>query len=136
MAIRIIHQVTIAVSEDLAEPQKQLLFARDADLVKQTIDNYTRQVSGNFTVPDAGDETFDIGDIVSPAKGLYLEVSADCSVHLSGDPNAIIVRLPPSPQTGAKAKLFVEADVTSLRVVASEGVPVSGTYCFWGGGTA
>jgi hypothetical protein len=127
--------VILTASEDLASPQKQILFARDADLSKQTIDTYTKQVSGNVDVADAGDETFGIGDIASPAKGLYLEVSAACSVYLSGDPNPLVLRLPPSPQSGAKAKLFVEADITSFRIEATEGVAVAGTYCLWGGGT-
>lgn len=135
MAIRIIHQLVITVSEDLESPQKQLLFARDADLVKQTIDTYTKQTSGNFSVIIAGDETFGIGDIATPAKGLYLEVTADCSVYLSGATDPIVMRLPPSPQTGARARLVIEGDVSSLRVVASAGVAVDGTYCFWGGGT-
>jgi hypothetical protein len=135
MPIRIIHQVALTVSEDLAEPQKQLLFKRDLDFTKQTIDTYAKQASQNFNVPDLGDETYAIGDIDSPAKGLYLEVSADCTVYLSGSTDGIILRLPPTPQSGAKAKLFVEADVTSLRVVASEGAAVAGTFCFWGGGT-
>lgn len=135
MAIRIIHQMVITVSEDLESPQKQILFARDADLVKQVIDTYTKQVSGNFSLAILADETFGIGDIATPAKGLYLEVTADCSVYLSGSTSPTVMRLPTSPQTGARARMFFEGDVTSLRVVASAGVAVDGTYCFWGGGT-
>ncbi len=135
MPIRIIHQMIITISEDLASPQKQILFARDPDLVKQTIDTYTKQASANFSLADAADETYGIGDIVSPAKGLYLEVDAECSVYLSGDPNPVILRLPTTPQTGARARLMAEVDITNVRIVASEGVAVNGTYCFWGGGT-
>lgn len=135
MAIRIIHQISLGVSEDAAEPQQEFLFRRTLDGTKQTIDGYTKQASQNLDVIDTGDETYLPGDIDLPAKGLYLEVDADCSVYLSGDPNPIIMRIPPGAQTGAKAKLFMEGDTTSLRVQASEGAAVHGTYCFWGGGT-
>ncbi len=135
MPIRIIHQVIITISDDLAEPQKDIVFTRDPDLAKQTIDTYTKEHGGNFNIADTVTESLDLGDIDSPAKGLYLEASQECSVRLSGSSDPIVLRLPPTPQTGAKVKLFVEGDITAVTVEASEGVAVSGRYHLWGAGT-
>lgn len=135
MAIRIIHTLSMAISEDIAEPQKQLLFQRDADLQKQTIDTYLKEVSGNFIVIGGNQENLSLGDIALPAKGLYLEANAECSIRLNGSADPVILRLPSSPQTGAKVKYFVEGDITAVEVDASENADVSGAYAMWGGGT-
>lgn len=124
--MRIVHQLIMTIADDTL--LKDVLFSRETDRSKVTIDTYTQSIAHGFTVPDTETLALTLGDLPSPAKGLYLEVDADCDVKLSGSTDPIQLRI---ASGGSKAKLFLEANVTSVTVEANQSSAVTGTYAAW-----
>lgn len=124
--MRLVHSLAINLSQDEAQVQSQ--FKRDATVSRITIDTYTAHASGSFSIPDGDTESLSIGDVASP-NGVYIEVANDCDVYLSGSLDPIELR----KATGKTyAKLFLECNLTSVSIEASQGVAVTGTYLVWG----
>ena len=131
--MRIVHELLLNVSLD--EAQLQTHFKRAATVSKLTVDTYQKHAGSAFQVLDTQSKTLSLVDVTSPAKGLYLEVDADCDVTLNGSVDAIQLRKAPASGTIAAAdyaKLFLEGNITSIEVAANQGSDVNGTYVVWG----
>lgn len=130
--MRVRHEVLIHVSQD--QDQQQTHFLRKETLSRITIDSFEKHASGDFKVLDTQSDTLSLGDI-DAVKGIYLEAAADCDVYLNGSGDPIQLRKAPGVAGGAAAsyaKLFLECDITSVQVTASQGSDVSGVYVVWG----
>lgn len=125
--MKIVHELLLHISQDAAQLQSH--FLRSSPASRVTIETYAKHTSGDFSVADAASETLTLGNVESPAKGLYLEVAADCAVYLNGSGDAIQMR---KAANAAYAKLFLECDITSVQITADQGSDVSGTYVVWG----
>ena len=122
--MRIKHKILLRVYEDAA--LKDALFAPDDTLAEVVIDGFLRQTSGKFSVEANTTYTIPTGDIAA-IRGLYLEVEVGCTYSLNG---GAAVTLSPNA-TGAKAKLFMEAVITSLSITAGS-TAVPGKFCLYG----
>ncbi len=130
--MRIVHELIMNVSQD--EAGEQVQFKRSEVLSRVTIDTYEKHLSNDFKVLDTASKSLSLGDVTSPAKGLYLEVDADCDVKLNGSGDAIQIRAAPTPT--ARRKLFLEGNITAIEVTASQATDVNGTYVIWGDAVA
>jgi hypothetical protein len=103
-----------------------------------TIDTYESHAGGSLSVPDTTSQSLSLVDVSSPAKGLYIEVDNDCDVVLNGSASPLQLRRAPAPPDTSPiprapyAKLFVEANITSIEVQANQGTDVKGNYIVWG----
>lgn len=125
--MRIVHELLLHITQDNAQLQTHFQRAQTASRI--TIDTYTKHTSGDFSVADTETEQLTIGNVASPAKGLYLETNADCDVTINGTLGPIQMR---KATNASFAKLFLECDITSIEVEASQGSAVQGTYVVWG----
>jgi hypothetical protein len=133
MAIRVKHSVFVQASQDTAGKQK--LFYQDADLSAVVGDNYQRLASGNLAIAALATESLPTGDI-DAIKGVYLEVSGQCNVRINGSTDDIVLS-PTAGITSGKAKLFLEAVITSLTIENTDAsIELTGVYCLWGDPTS
>ncbi|MFA4944463.1 MAG: hypothetical protein WC789_07155 [Lentisphaeria bacterium] len=127
--MRIKHKVNPRISDDSAG--KNMLFGLDDALAEVTIDVHTKQANHLFSVLAAVTESLSLGDVGSPA-GLYMEVSAPCTVTLdAGTPEEASIRMV-VPTGGTKAKLFLEATFATVEITTAVSTPVTGKICVWG----
>ena len=128
MTIRVKHTVAPQISRDTDARQKMFYYDTAASAV--VIDTFNKSASGDLSVAVSSTDTLPLGDIVS-VKGLYLEVDADCLVRLNGSLDDIQLRA--QSGTIAKAKLFIEADITQVEVENVDPTNVlTGVFCVWG----
>ena len=125
--MRIKHSVLLKIADDA--DMKDLLFSNDETLLQAIIDGYQRQASGKFFVTGGQTESIPLGD-VSAVRGAYLKVNADCNLKINGGANIQLRK--GSSTTGTYAKFFIEAEITSLQIVAAALVDVTGVFCVWG----
>lgn len=124
------HELVIDVASDSGGKLKEFERPRDTSRVK--LDGIWQRIhGGNFTIPISTGEALDLGDVPSPAKGLYIEVNNDCDIVLNGLASPIQVRRVPAQAT-LPTKLFLEVDITSVLVTALGTNVVEGTYRVWG----
>ena len=124
-----IHELVLDIASDTGGKFKEFERPRDTSRVSLT-DVWDKTHGGNFTVAAAGTDTLDLGDVTSPAKGLYIEVDADCDITLNGLGSPFQVRR--VTKQSLPSKFFIEADITSIQVTALAGGSVKGTYRVWG----
>lgn len=127
--MRIRHKVTVHISDD-ASGKENLFGPFDDSVVEVVIDNYERQTSGKLKILAGATESLSFGD-VDLVKGIFLKVNQDATVKLNGGVEVIQLR---RAGTGAndQAKLFLEADLSSIEVTAPAGGDVHGVYSVWG----
>jgi len=126
MAIRVKHRVYVHTYEDTAGKNK--LFAPDPELSEVVNDGFDKQAGGVVSVAVSSNEGLSLGDLTA-VKGLFLRVNGDAQVILNGG-DAIQMRKGPS---GSTARLFIEADITSINVANPSATDVlNGVYCIWG----
>jgi hypothetical protein len=123
--MRIKHKILLRAYEDTA--LKDALFAPDDTLSEVIVDGYLRQTSGKFNVEVSTTYALPTGDIAA-IRGVYLEVEAGCTISING---GAAITLSPNAE-GAKAKVFMEAVITSLSVTAGAEDVVPGKFCFYG----
>lgn len=124
--MRVRHRVVLTITKDADGKIKR--FAPDDTLSEVVLDGFTKYTSGDFSVETEADELLSLGDITA-VRGVYLEASADCTLEINGG-DAITLRI---GKDDALAKVFMEADITSLRVGnPSETTVLTGTYALWG----
>ena len=126
MAIRIKHKVNVRIAEDTG--MKNLLFGPDNDLAEVTNDGYERQASGNLNIIANANEDVPFGD-VDLVMGFYLKLNGDCTITLNGGAEPIAIT---KPTTSDFAKIFIEAAVTQINILAPADQAIVGTYCVWG----
>jgi hypothetical protein len=129
--MRIKHTVLVKIGDD--PEMKDLLFGPDETLAQVVTDKYTKETSGKVSVVGGETETIDFGDITA-VKGVYLKVNAECGIKINGG-SAIQLRKSLDTTAGL-AKFFIEADISSLQIVAAADTPVSGIFCAWGDASA
>jgi hypothetical protein len=117
--------VTVHISDD-ASGKENLFGPFDDSVVGVVIDSYERQASGKLKIPAGTTEPVSFGD-VDQVRGIFLKVDQDAMVRLNGSGDTIQLR-----RAGATAKLFLEADLSSLEVAAPAGGDVQGIYSVWG----
>jgi len=126
MAIWIKHVVAVRTSRD--KDFKKAMWYPDVDLSEVVIDTFTKQASTNFTVPLSSSEALTNGDVAA-VKGIYLESNAACKVYLNGSTNSLSM----VPAAGKVAKLFLEAEVTTVEIEnESTDTELEGVYICWG----
>lgn len=125
--MRIVHELIMNLSQD--EAGVQVHFKRTEGVSRVIIDTYEKQHGGDFKVLAAQNKLLGLGDVTSPAKGLYLEVDADCDVKLNGSVDAIQIR--GAPTTTKRRKMFLEGDISSIEVTALA-KDVNGSFVIWG----
>lgn len=125
------HELVMDVAQDSGGKFKEFERPRDTSVVDKS-DFWDKVHGGNFTVADAGSDSLSLGDVTSPAKGLYLEVSGDCDITLNGLPSPLQVRRT-AKEVSQLSKLFLECDITSVTVTNQQaGQAIRGTYRVWG----
>jgi hypothetical protein len=125
--MRIKDKVNIRIAKEAEF--KNILFGPDDALAERVVDSWARYASGNLSI-DAGEtESLSFGDVTT-VKGMYLEVTGECQLVINGaDP----IQLRKSGTDAALiAKVFIEADISSVTLTAPLTVAVTGIYCFWG----
>lgn len=125
--MRIKHKVNVQISEDTEGKNK--LFCPDDDLSEVVLDGYETQWAGPFKVAGGTTEALSLGDVSAP-KGCFLRVDNDCQVSLNG--GAAIQLRKGSTLAGSTARLFLEADISSVQITAPGGTDVRGVFCVWG----
>lgn len=126
--MRIKHKVGLRIGDD--PTLKDLLFALDDSLAEVAIDTYLRMASGKFNIAASGTEALSLGD-VDAVKGLFIKVDGDVTVDINGL-GAIQLRRS-ATTAGTVAKLFMEADITSVSITNTDGTAaVNGVWCVWG----
>jgi hypothetical protein len=132
MAIRVKHRVWIHAFGDTEE--KLTRFAPDPEKQEIITDEQQKQFNGDISVPPTTGtpiEQLSLGDIEA-VKGLYLELDAAAKVRLNGSIDSLDV-IPLKGASTAKAKLFIEANITQIEVENEDGTnPLTGVYCIWG----
>jgi len=129
MTVRIKHKVNIRIWETSAE--KDVLFAPDDALSEVQIDGYDKQASGKLEIDVSSNEDLTFGD-VDAVKGIYLKVNIEAKVKINGMVTPLQLR---KGNTGTDefAKLFLEADITSVNIENPDATnKLTGTYCVWG----
>ncbi len=125
------HELVMDVAEDSSGKLKEFERPRDTVLVNK-LDFWNRIHGGNFSIADAATETLDLGDVTSPARGLYLEVSGDCDITLNGMASPVQVRRTAKEVAASQlSKLFLEVNITSISILAV-GSAITGNYRVWG----
>ena len=127
MPFRIDHTVAMQITRDTN--QKQKVFFSDLTAEAVTIATLDNAFGGGLSVAVSSTDSLSLGDI-GDARGLYLEVDADCNVRLNGGVEDIPITVAPG---GARAKFFIEGTITAVTVENTSGtVVLTGAYCFWG----
>lgn len=125
MAIRVKWIIQPQLSEDTDGTKK--LFYRDTTPSTVIIDTFSKSVNSVLSVATSSTDSLSLGDLTA-AKGLYLEVNADCLVYLNGSSIPIQLR-----KSDGVAKLFIEADINQIDVEnQSSSAILEGVYCLWG----
>lgn len=125
--MRLKHQVRVQAALDTG--MKRALFSDDATLSQVSTDSFTKEANSVLAIPASATEALSFGD-VTLVKGLYLEVDQDAKVRLNGGTEVIQLR---KAAGVAKAKFFIEADLTAVTVenpVAD--AALTGVYVVWG----
>jgi len=125
--MRVKHKVIVQVARDA--DMKNTLFSTDETLAEVIADGFDRSVTGLLHVAATVTESVPLGDVDVP-KGLYLEVDQDCQVAINGSADLIQLRKS-STASSVPAKLFLEADISSLAITAGA-TAVNGAFCVWG----
>jgi hypothetical protein len=129
MPIRLKHTVIVQASQDTAGKQK--LFWQDEALSEVVGDNFERIASGTLSIAALATEDVPTGDI-DAIKGVYLEVSQQCTVRLNGSTDDIVMT-PTEGVTGGVAKMFLEAAITQIEIENTNATEaLTGVYCLWG----
>lgn len=126
--MRIKHKANVRISDDA--DMKDMLFGLDDTLAEVVIDAFTKQSSGKISVLAGETESVALGDITA-VRGAFLKLSGDCQLKINGAATAIQLRKP-TTATGTYCKFFIEAEITSLQIIAPVGADVSGIFCVWG----
>ena len=126
MSIRVKHKVRVQVYREASEYNGY--YVPDDTRSEVVLDSFDRQANSVIAIGQGTSETLDFGD-VDAVKGIYLEVDQDVTVSINGSVTPLQLRVGAS---GGKAKLFLEADITSVEVTAPSGADVVGECCVWG----
>ena len=129
MAIRIKHRVWVQAFEDVAAKNK--LFAPDPELSEVVSDGFDKSTSGVISVAASGNENLNFSDITA-VKGLWLKIDGEAKLKINGSADEIQLRLEPGAATGAFAKFFIEADISTLNIGNPSEAVMHGVYCCWG----
>lgn len=125
--MRIKNTVTIQAADDTE--MKNLIFSLDSTAAAAVIDSYQHVISGRLTLPLNATYSLDF-DNITAVKGIYLKVDKDCVVSINGG-TGITLHLADAVST-TRAKLFMEANITSVSITTPVGSAVELTYCAWG----
>ena len=126
--MRISHKAILKIGVDANFKDK--LFETDETLAESIIDAFDGQKSGTFSIPGAASYTMKLGDLTA-VKGMFLKFDADADVDINGLGDISVVRA--STATGVKAKLLMEATITSVAVTNPDAtVALTGVWCIWG----
>lgn len=117
---------TVRVNVGRTTDMKDMWFSMDEQTSEKIIDTMTKHVSGDFKIGAGLSETLSLGDI-DAVKGIYVEAASDCTVKINGSTDAIQLR-----RQKDYAKLFLEADITSIEITAGATDDLTGVYCAWG----
>jgi hypothetical protein len=121
--------VFVQIGRDQELKNKQ--FYPDPELSEIVIDDYQRQMNADLNIDALTTEVLTFGD-VDAVKGIFLEVDQDAKVYLNGSLDAIQLRIAGDTLV-TKAKLFLEADISSVSVENTHATnPLTGVYCVWG----
>lgn len=125
--MRVRHQVILSVSDDAAGEEGE--FLRSGNLPAISSDAFDANACGRFFAQaDQTPVALSMGDVEQGA-GFYVEGTGSFIVTV----NQVATLTVQSIQTGAKGKVFIEGQVTSLTVQSAHaGVSVSGAYTVWG----
>ena len=130
MALRLKHKVVVQLSRDTDQKQKGVVFLDDDSVQEVDTSSYERSAGGDVSIAAAASEALALGD-VQVVRGLYLEVSSQCSVTLNGG-NVPLVVQPDTGTSGKSGKLFLNATITSVSVENTSGATMTAFYAVWG----
>lgn len=122
--MRVKHQIALQVGLD-ADFHAKLIY-QEAEYQVEQIDDFQRATVGMHVLAAGGNESLGFGD-VTLVRGLYLEADGDAQVDINGLGTITLSK------AGVKAKLFLEAEITSLAVTNPSGdTALNLVYCVWG----
>lgn len=127
MSIRVKHKVVVQTSLD-TDTKRKLFYQDDDTTAEVVITAFDQQAGGTLSVAAAASENLPFGDVVD-VRGVYLELSGDCSVYINGSPDAIPVKTSSSTEV---AKLFLEADINQVTITNTGSTTLTGQFCVWG----
>lgn len=132
MAIRVKHKVRVHTFRDTDEANAY--YKPDDTAAEEVLDAFDKQCASNLKVLQNTSELLNFGD-VDVVKGIYLEVNVEAKLKLNGSTDEIQLRKGSTLST-AKAKFFLEGDISSVEVVAPTTEDVVGEFVVWGDPTA
>lgn len=127
MTVRVVHDLDVKILR--GANSKRSLINRKSSTTNRTIDGYDAADTKTINIPAATQETILLGD-VEAVRGLYIEVSAACTVFLNGSSDGI--DLVPAGGVNDSAKLFLEASLTSLAINNPGVSDLTGIVAVWG----
>lgn len=126
---RLIDTPVVALTEDAAG--KQIIYKRDEELAKQTIDAFERGASSIFNIAASANEDVSFGD-VDDVRGFYIEADGDFDVIFNGGAETVSFKVADTT-TGRKAKCRMDAQVTQINITNPDATnALTGSYCVWG----
>lgn len=130
--MRVRQKVNVTITDDLAGKDK--LFALDDTLAEVILDGPQEMNAGRAVL--APDDVFTVPmGTVTDCRGVFLVMTADCSVAINGGA-ALACRLGVKAEEGgteaAVSKFFFEGTVTSVVVTANADDDLVLKYAVWG----
>lgn len=126
--MRVKHKVNVRIAEDTT--MNNLLFAPSDSLSEVIRDEWDKSAGGTLNIAQGTDEDLSFGD-VNTVRALYISVDQNVTVKINGSNDGITMNKG-SSATYDFAKLFMEADITSVNIAAPVDADVTGKFCVWG----
>ena len=124
--MRLKHTVQVQLWQDTAGRRK--LFDDSATAALTDSSGFDRAANSLLSIDADDTESLTFGD-VTLVKGIYLEVDQEVQVTINGASDYLQLRL---ADGATKAKLFLEADISSVSIENTSDDVCTGCYCAWG----